>query len=803
MSAGLEVAEEITLGPERYPVLRSFYETRRRVSIIIGPLGCLSGDTEFLTPRGWKRIDAYEPGDQVGAWDAGMLLFANPEAYLAEPCDELIQFEQGNLSMQLSPEHRMLLNDYQGRPVVKLAEEVELYPSRYEVPTTFYPRLRPGIGISDAELRLRVAINADGHHPKAGKQTLFGLRKDRKKKRLRSLLWQTGIEYRESTYPSRPTETIFAFPREYDGKRYEGEWWDLTRHQLKIVLDEMSHWDGLYTTEERRFFSAHKQDADFIQYAAHATGGTATIRFNPGRETERGCYTVYVASEGSSKATRTIREHTKITRVQAPNGMKYCFGVPSGFFLARHRDCVFVTGNSGKTFTVAQRLLTQMCEQEPNAKGERLTRWLVVRNTYGELTSTTYKDFRAIFTDSMGSMKWGSIEPPTFTVHFVRQDRTIVHAEVIFLALDREDAVRHIRGYQLTGVWLSEAAELIQPVVDMLNRRCGRYPRIIDGGVNPTWRGMFGDTNSFDTDHWLYKRVQSPPEEWDFFVQPGGVTRGPLDEYGGATWIENSDAENLANLDDGYYKPSGEAESWIAKNLANEFVFSVDGKPVHPEYRDPLHCTTEALYDPGLPIGIGADFGRTPAAALGQYNEAMDRWTVFDEYVTQDMSASVFGPNLARYLERVYPGHKGLWGFGDPAGDKAGQTVEDTPIMLLNASGLSIKAAYSNIPALRRAAMTAVLTRMGMNGPAFRIHPKAKILRKGLQGGFCFRRLKLGGEERYTEEPDKNMYSHVCEGLEYLLMGGGEGKRATSKHDRRRRQRRDPNEFPDQAEGDR
>ena len=61
--------------------------------------------------------------------------------------------------------------------------------------------------------------------------------------------------------------------------------------------------------------------------------------------------------------------------------------------------------------------------------------------------------------------------------------------------------------------------------------------------------------------------------------------------------------------------------------------------------------------------------------------------------------------------------------------------------------------------------------------PALIISPKCKMLRKGLAGGFCYRRLQTTGE-KYTDEPDKNEYSHIVEALEYVLYGEGEGQQA-------------------------
>ena len=62
--------------------------------------------------------------------------------------------------------------------------------------------------------------------------------------------------------------------------------------------------------------------------------------------------------------------------------------------------------------------------------------------------------------------------------------------------------------------------------------------------------------------------------------------------------------------------------------------------------------------------------------------------------------------------------------------------------------------------------------------PGLLVSPKAKMTRKGLAGGFCYRRMKVAGDERYTDVPDKNHYSHPVEALEYALMGAGEGRGA-------------------------
>lgn len=431
---------------------------------------------------------------------------------------------------------------------------------------------------------------------------------------------------------------------------------------------------------------------------------------------------------------------------------------------------------SGKTFGAAQRILEQMCEQEPNADGFRLTRWLAVRNTYPDLMGTTYKDFEVVF-DGLGKMKMGGLEPPTFHVDRVYlEDGTRVKAEVIFLALDRDDAVRKLRGYQLTGVWLNEMKELVKPVVDMADLRHGRYPSIAAGGVRPTWHGMLGDMNAPDEDHWVYRLAEEDrPEGWEFYRQPGGLVKD--DEE---VWQPNALAENLENLPDDYYVrgQQGKDPDWIAVMLGNEYGFVIDGKPVHPEFVDSAHTAKEEIETIDAPLTLGIDFGRTPACAISQLDERFGRWNVIDEFCSKDMSAAIFGPELKMYLDRHYSGLP-VDAWGDPAGSAGSQATEDTPILIMRSAGIPVRPCPSNQPDLRRAAIANPARRVCMDGkPALQVSPKAKLIRKGLMGGFCYRRLKIAGEDRYTDHPDKNQYSHPVEACEYGLMGGGEGREA-------------------------
>lgn len=452
-------------------------------------------------------------------------------------------------------------------------------------------------------------------------------------------------------------------------------------------------------------------------------------------------------------------------------------------FMRSRADVSFIRGplGSGKTTGSIDRLLLQMREQQPNADGVRLTRWLAVRNTYLDLTETTIKDFLVVF-EPLGKMRYGGLEPPNFSVRFRLEDGTIVDSEVIFLALDRPDSIRKLKGYQVTGIWWNELSEIDKALFDMGDLRHGRYPSDLHGGVRCTWHGMLGDTNSYDEGHWLAAVEKDTPPGWEVFVQPGGVIEtGEVTESGEKVWAPNPKAENLHGLEPDYYARGMRAKEamWIRVMLANRHGFVRKGLPVHPRFSEDIHVTPLIQPLSRYPIDIGFDFGRTPACVLGQDWRHIGRYVALRSISSFNMSATLFAPEVKRVLEKDFQGYA-VRAWGDPSGDNGDQSTEETAIRIVRAKGIPITAAPSNEPTLRRAALDEPLTRLCVDGrPAYLVSKAGcQELIRALAGGFHFRELQVTGGKRYGDKPEKNDDSHVAESEEYRLLGCGEGAAA-------------------------
>ena len=53
--------------------------------------------------------------------------------------------------------------------------------------------------------------------------------------------------------------------------------------------------------------------------------------------------------------------------------------------------------------------------------------------------------------------------------------------------------------------------------------------------------------------------------------------------------------------------------------------------------------------------------------------------------------------------------------------------------------------------------------------------------------GYHYRRVRVVGDERYHDKPDKNSFSHPHDALQYLLSGAGEGRALLGKDRARKR----------------
>lgn len=430
---------------------------------------------------------------------------------------------------------------------------------------------------------------------------------------------------------------------------------------------------------------------------------------------------------------------------------------------------------SGKSVGSMIEVMRRAAQQRPDKNGLRRSRWAIVRNTMPQLRDTTMKTWFDWFPD--GSCGYWRETGKTF--HIQTGD---IRAEVMFRALDDASDVKNLLSLELTGAYINEARDIAREIVEALDGRINQYPKQVDGGC--TWAGIWADTNPPEEGSYWHSMIEGlDPDtghvrsnDWAVFKQPSGLIRvadGDQCEVvlrNGWRLRTNPDADNLVNLVPGYY-------SVLARDKSDEYVKvyimamygqSKSGKPVHPLFDSTMHVGREILTpNRNLLLVIAADFGRTPAMSLMQ-QDMHGRVCVFDEIITQGMGIErAIREKLKPLLRNKYEGFD-RFVTGDPSGQNGVQTDEKTCVTIFKAEGFNrIKFAATNNPIARWGGLDNFLARNTEVGPAFLVSPNCKQLIHALKGGYHFKINKTGIT---SDEPDKNMSSHIAESCEYGAM---------------------------------
>ena len=346
-----------------------------QVSILTGKAGCVDGETEFFSQNGWKKIKDFKWGDQVLQYnDDGTTNFVQPELYHKEPEEFLYSFStKHGINQKLSKDHSVITVSPKG---AKHTDRFEDVMSKQNT-TGFYGKFitgfkydGPGIPYDMWQIRMMVAGIADGSYVNGRTdQMRFHLKKERKKERLRWLAAACHYKCREHASASKGyTDFYIDTPLI---KTFDSWWYNCSHEQLQIIADELVHWDGSVNITKngvvrKRIFSSVKQNADFIQFVYSAIGSHASI-FTLDRQgqlyvTNGKTYTrksveydIQVSDRkvlGINTDRRSTHVKTNFIQERSSDGYKYCFTVPSHAWVMRYKDCIAVTGNCGKSFTV-------------------------------------------------------------------------------------------------------------------------------------------------------------------------------------------------------------------------------------------------------------------------------------------------------------------------------------------------------------------------------------------------------------------------------------------------------------------
>lgn len=297
---------------------------------------CVDAETEYLSRTGWKKITEFKGEEVLGYNNDGTANFILPKEYIVSKNTEpMIKIKAKGIDQVVTQNHRVIYIKRNGQLGEMLAKDVKHAHENLSrgwdgrILTSFEYQSESKIDMSDAEIRLTCAVNADGCFPGKGTYCRFGFKKQEKIERLLNILAECKLEYRISTENKKGTTHISCHPP-LKTKRFDNSWYKASTEQLRIISEEVFYWDA-DLTKNNAYYSNSKEDADFIQFACNSVGKSATIRKTPT------CYSVY-KSECSLRNVSEFSEQFE--------DMSYCFKMPSTMWVARRNNKVFVTGNT-------------------------------------------------------------------------------------------------------------------------------------------------------------------------------------------------------------------------------------------------------------------------------------------------------------------------------------------------------------------------------------------------------------------------------------------------------------------------
>lgn len=467
----------------------------------------------------------------------------------------------------------------------------------------------------------------------------------------------------------------------------------------------------------------------------------------------------------------------------------------------------------GKTIACCQKILRESAKQPAKRARDgvmwRKARGVVIRDTYPNIDKNILPSWFRLVPKEIG--KFTGDAPRTHRVQPVlRRDAAGKPVEMLdltveFRAIGDNSVENALRGLEINWAWVNEADTLAEGVYAYLSGRVGRFADLGEAQnvVDPM---IFMDFNAPDVESWIYglfvdkkidpdltKALEADLEGRElvqFFRQPGAREPG---------------AENIENLPKGYYARQialAPSKNYVDRMIDNKFAPVRHGQPVFPEFDFERHVAKGRLpYDPARKLIVGMDAGLTPAAvflqrsSLGQVR-VLAELAVFpgDEEMMSGVGPTRFGAALKKFIVERFPDAwmlRSLEGAGlgdeggiefwcDPAAkdgtDKSGNEKSWMDVVAQQL-GRRVRAARTNalhirLEAVRKPMMPGAVLDGGQ--PAFLMSDECKILRKGFLSGYHYLKVAVGdGTGRFNLEPNKNMFSHSQDALQYAAMADG------------------------------
>ena len=318
--------------------------------IVITEGECFPSGAQVLTPNGWVNLENYNNELVAQYNEGGKLEFVKPLAYIKKHYQgNLIRHDNKGWVSITTPEHNLVSLDRKGRLRKHHANNIL---SRVDTIPRVGKLDGDGINLNDDQIRLIIAISADARidersgtgrvKAKELRYARFGLKKERKKERLRNILNNLGMQYSDNPIKEEGYHSIcFSIPDWISGRFFDWSWMgQLSMRQRDLILEELPLWDGNFVPnrDQYEYSSKYKENIDWVQALAHTAGRCSTIIKRKNAYGE--WYKVSILNKKTTSSWQTV------TTTEVPHSdFVYCVTIPSGMLMVRQENRITITGN--------------------------------------------------------------------------------------------------------------------------------------------------------------------------------------------------------------------------------------------------------------------------------------------------------------------------------------------------------------------------------------------------------------------------------------------------------------------------
>ena len=438
---------------------------------------------------------------------------------------------------------------------------------------------------------------------------------------------------------------------------------------------------------------------------------------------------------------------------------------------------------SGKSSAGLRKIVQSAVMMPVCDDGLRKGRFIIVRNTSGELETTTMRTFRHwMYGLPIPYQRKKPVH--TFIYDFYTDDKVRNVIEFIFLALDRPQDIDKLQSLEISGAFVDELQHIPSEIMNTILDRMPRYPakreytQLFYDTFKKELKGMEQEEKDVLYEEWqpfgkIFLAVTNPPKLDHYIrVKIEEVENHPIKVYHQPPallkvkdkWEINPQADNLKNVGRDYYMAMiSRGEEYVKVYACGQYGVALDGKFVYQNYDDDRHSVETLPLIFNEPVYIYVDYGSFPAVLLCQVYK--DQYRAVKEFCGSNMTVKeLFSASVKPFLNKYCQGMSIAPIKGDPADtDHGSEQLRDI--------GFDVESAVTNKLEPRISSVRNALNEFYNKQPRILISRQGcPKLREGFLGEYYYKRLKVIGEDRHQEMPYKSHpYSDLQDCFQYFI----------------------------------